>query len=165
MPAVTKSHVLAIGLAVLVIAAALAAGLSALNQQSKPGPSPTPTPSLTPIAVATPAAEPEPATIQGKKIYPSEAIPGDFRVCAVNTTTQQETCTAAGSEPTYSLQVPAGSYRVFALVPSLDPNFRAYYSRFVECGLSVECTDHTPITVTAPASQTLSGIDVGDFYK
>ncbi len=173
MPAITKIHWLAIGASIVVVIGALTVSLSLLGQRSKSNPHPSPTPTATVSASASPsaaaaapnqAAESAPATIQGKKIFPSEAIPSDFRVCAVNVSTEQEVCTAASSAPTYSVQVPAGSYQIYATVPSFDRSYRAYYSRFVTCGLRAECTDHSPITVTVTNGQVLGGIDVGDFY-
>ncbi len=71
---------------------------------------------------------------------------------------------------TYKLRVPAGSYYVFAtIVNGDDPvddarGYKAYYSEFVKCGLSVECPSHEPIKVTVRAGQTLTGIDPGDWY-
>lgn len=172
MPAITKTHLL--GLAAAAIAVALTASLFVLSQQSNPETDPAPTPTVTPAV--TPSVGPassgmagqtgiKSATVEGKKIFPSEAIPNDFRICAVNVATQTETCAAAGGEPTYRLNVPAGSYQVYAVVPSFDPSYRAYYSRFVTCGLTAECTDHSPITITVGDGQIAGGIDVGDFYR
>jgi hypothetical protein len=68
--------------------------------------------------------------------------------------------------------VPPGDYHVFAQLP--DParhgadyakDYRAYYSKFVTCGMSVDCKDHTPIVVTVKSGETVSGIDPQDWYK
>lgn len=165
MTAITKTHWLAIGVAAAVIVGAAAFGFSLLGGPSEPKTSPSPTPTPTPTVTVSPATGSAVATIQGRKIFPSEAIPADFRVCAANLASHAETCTAAGGAPTYRLQVPAGSYRVYAIVPSFDGSYRAYYSRFVTCGLRAECTDHSPLTVTVAAGQTVDGIDAGDFYR
>lgn len=177
MSTIPKTHWLAIGASAAIVVGALVVSLSLFGEQSKTKTSPSPTPTPTPTAAVSAPASPvaaaaapnqaagsAPATIQGQKIFPSEAIPSDFRVCAVNVSTQETVCTAASSAPTYSVPVPAGSYQIYAVVPSFDPNYRAYYSRFVTCGLRAECTDHSPITVTVTGGQVSGGIDVGDFY-
>ena len=44
-------------------------------------------------------------------------------------------------------------------------DYRAYYSKFVKCGMSVDCQDHTPIVVRVKSGETVSGIDPMDWYK
>lgn len=167
---ITKTHLVAIGATTAVIAG-LVGGFIWLGLKSETQTSPVPMATLT-VAAPTPstsAVSSNPsantAVIQGQKIFPSQAIPHDFTVCAVNVANQAEICGLPSSEPTYRLELPAGSYQVYAAVPSFDPSYRAYYSRFITCGLQVECTDHTPITVTVAAGQTSAGLDVGDFYR
>jgi hypothetical protein len=71
---------------------------------------------------------------------------------------------------TYRLRVPAGSYYVFAtIVNGEEPvdnvrGYRAYYSEFVKCGLSINCPSHEPVKITLRAGQTLTGINPGDWY-
>ncbi len=113
--------------------------------------------SPSPVAAAT-------GTITGKVSYPSEGIPPNMKVCAENQVTKVETCTTQANG-TYSLNVPIGSYFVYAVVPSADPKYRAYYNVFVTCGLKYECKDHTPILVEVKAGQTASGVDPQDWYN
>jgi hypothetical protein len=72
----------------------------------------------------------------------------------------------------YKLAVPPGEYHVFAQLP--DPakygagyprDYRAYYSKFVKCGMSVDCRDHSPIVVKVKSGATVRGIDPQDWYQ
>lgn len=147
-------------------------------------PSPSPSPSVGPVTAAeinqqkrgtggtgSTTTQAGNGTVEGSLVYPSQAIPADLRVCAINLAGGGETCSgehvpsgAFKNGQGYRLSLPAGSYRVYAVVPSFDPNYRAYYSAFVTCGYSVNCTDHSPLTVTVAAGQTVTGIEPGDFY-
>jgi hypothetical protein len=168
-----------IGLAALAaVGAGLAAGIL-LGDRSTSVPesaSPSPTASVSPIAETPPAGPSQPAmatgTVEGSLVYPAEAIPPDLRVCAVNLDSSRETCTADRLRESrfkngqgYRLTMAPGRYQIFAVVPSFNPNYRAYYSRFVTCGYAAGCSDHAPITVAITAGQTLTGIEPGDFYK
>ena len=100
-------------------------------------------------------------TITGSLNYPSEGIPDDLEVCANNTITNETVCTndhVTSNEYQhgvgYELIVPAGSYSVYSKLP--DSNYRAYYSEAVLCGLTIECTDHTPLVVKIGANQTVT---------
>lgn len=75
----------------------------------------------------------------------------------------QETVSLAvpANTPEYQLPVPPGTYYIFAW-PEGDVG--GSYSRFVTCGLSVDCPDHSLIPVSVQASETVQGIDICDFY-
>jgi hypothetical protein len=125
------------------------------------------------------AAETWNGVIEGSLSYPSDFIPPDMTVCAENLTTQQRYCTQKhlkGQKYTYKvgykLKVPPGDYQVYAYLP--DPakygagfprDYRAYYSKFVKCGMSVNCKDHSPITVRVKRGKVVSGIDPMDWYR
>jgi hypothetical protein len=109
--------------------------------------------------------------IEGPVSYPSEGIPPDIRVCAVNLVTSRESCTKKltrsgrfRSGQGYRIAVPPGNYQVYAIAPSFDPGYQAFYSAFVVCGYRTTCADHSPITITVRSGQTRSGIEPGDFY-
>ena len=124
-------------------------------------------------------AAPPPGVIEGSLSYPSEFIPDDMTICAENLATKKIYCTNKHINARkyrykvgYKLPVPAGDYHVYAQLP--DParygaeypkDYRAYYSQFVKCGMSVECKDHTPIVVKVKSGETVSGIDPQDWYK
>jgi len=100
--------------------------------------------------------------IWGKLCYPSEYIPAMTLYARDMSTGETVTLEVPENTPQYELRVPGdASYQVFAwTVDGLGGS----YSRFVTCGMSVECTDHSLIPVPVGAGQTVSGIDVCDFY-
>jgi len=109
-------------------------------------------------------------TIEGSLSYPSESIPEDMKVCAVNIMTSKETCTSKhlkSSQYTngtgYKLEVPVGTYNVYAST-SLMPNYKAYYSEAVTCGLESACTSHKPLSVKVSVDKTTSKVDPADWY-
>lgn len=113
----------------------------------------------------------ENGTIEGTLSYPSQFIPEDMQICAEDTNSADKYCTdehIADSKYTtgfgYQLDVPAGTYNVYAYLQS-DPEYRAYYNEFVTCGLSVDCESHQVIDVEVEAGETVSGIDPGDWYN
>ena len=114
-------------------------------------------------------------TIEGSTNYPSEYLPEQI-VCAEPVAGGAETCVTvpAGdpqlSAPAWSLDVAAGQYYVSARVK--DPSaigsdlgeYRAYYTKYVTCGLTYECKDHGKIVVTVEAGKTVTGITPYDWY-
>jgi len=66
------------------------------------------------------------------------------------------------------LGVRAGDYFVYAAGRALGvpppTRFGAGYTKAVPCGLSVDCTDHAPITVHVSARATTTGVDPTDWY-
>ncbi len=106
--------------------------------------------------------------IQGKLSYPSEGVPIDMVICAQRKDTSQNFCTndhiiTPDQPTTYQLEVPAGSYEVYAYVES-SPQVKAYYSEFVTCGLLASCPSHKRIEVAVQGGATLNNIDPGDWY-
>ncbi|MFH1509089.1 MAG: hypothetical protein ABIE68_02920 [bacterium] len=116
-------------------------------------------------------------TITGSLGYPSEAIPTNMMICAVERDTVEEYCTAEQITDDaytygkgYSLVVPEGVYYVYSYVPTLDDfgeeviDYKAYYSDFVTCGQSYECEDHEPIEIVVTAGTIYSEVDPIDWY-
>jgi hypothetical protein len=114
-------------------------------------------------------------TITGALSYPSDFDFPRMIVCAETVNASSIHCTdkrvvnRRTGKITYKLTVPAGSYYVFATIVNGEAvesyrGYKAYYSDFVKCGLSINCPSHAPIKVTLRAGQTVSGIDPGDWY-
>jgi hypothetical protein len=102
-------------------------------------------------------------TITGNLSYPSEGIP-PLRIVAFDLLSMDPAAsvdTVAG-QSTYSLSVPDGIYYVVAY--TLDGRLAGGYTGAVECGLSVDCTDHALIPVPAAGGLAADGIDPGDWY-
>jgi hypothetical protein len=110
--------------------------------------------------------KPAPATngtIRGRLIYPSEVLVAQ-RIIAFRATTMTkaaEVATVQG-QSTYELSVPAGDYYVVAY--TLDGKLAAGYSQAVPCGLSVDCTDHSLISVHVDPGAVLENINPQDWY-
>ncbi|MDO8559201.1 MAG: hypothetical protein Q7R84_02610 [bacterium] len=109
--------------------------------------------------------------IEGSLSYPSDFIPSDMKICAEDTATQEEYCTDTRIRDSkytygngYKIEVPAGSYYVFATTIQYISGYKAYYSSFVTCGLRVDCPSHKPIAVTVNIGEIITGIDPQDWY-
>ena len=125
------------------------------------------------------AAAPQAGVIEGSLSYPSEFIPPDMTICAENLATKKLSCTLKHLKAKkymykvgYKLEVPPGDYQVYAYLPdparygaSYPKDYRAYYSEFVKCGMSVDCPSHVAIVVKVKSGETVSGIDPQDWYK
>ncbi|PIS08801.1 hypothetical protein COT75_04965 [Candidatus Beckwithbacteria bacterium CG10_big_fil_rev_8_21_14_0_10_34_10] len=118
-------------------------------------------------------AEQENGFIEGSLSYPSEGFPTDLVICAQNIVTQDLSCTAdfiKDSKYTYGLgyilKVEAGKYYIYARSPSFgnDPDYKAYFSKFVLCGLKYSCHSHEPILVIVKKQETYKNADPGDWY-
>jgi hypothetical protein len=116
-----------------------------------------------PAPAAEVAGEAAMGAITGRLSYPSDLLPGDLQVCAEDVASSEVSCDSQSEDGTYRLALPPGRYTVWAQTGEW-PGVRAFYSRAVPCGLSVECEDHTPIVVEVTANATVTGIDPGDWY-
>ncbi len=108
-------------------------------------------------------------SIEGSLSYPSEVIP-DLTVCAeeVGNTTNQYCTSDLISNPKYTagrgykLDVAPGKYYVFSYF--ITPDYKAYYTEFVPCGLDISCPSHDKIVVTVNDGDTITNIDPVDWY-
>lgn len=109
--------------------------------------------------------------VTGTLMFPSEVYPTDLQVCAENIYLGVTECTddfvigARTGLYEYTLEVEGGDYYFYAFSASYDPSYYAYYSEFVECGMSVDCDDHTPIEVHVDPGDYVTGIDASDWYN
>lgn len=132
--------------------------------ETKPTATLAPTPVVNALPEASPTAPPPaplPGVISGRLCYPSEYIPA-MTIYARNADTGETwTMHVPMDTLSYEFEVPAGDYLVFAWT---DEGLGGSYSEFVPCGLSVECSDHTPVVVPVAAGQRVTGVDICDFY-
>lgn len=178
--------VLAVAAVALMVAAVTlrpsdTAGTPSSSPTATPSPTATaasPSPSPSPVATATTVATPSPpGSITGELAYPSEFIP-PLTVYAVSITDQRvffsvETpryplpTGATPAKPTYTISgVAPGTYYVLAYRNDDVPNKErpGVYSRYVVCGGTAACADHSLVPVTVRASETVREIDVTDWY-
>ena len=121
---------------------------------------------------ASPAATAQAGVISGRLSFPSEFLPAQaiYAISAggnsyyrVETVSYQARYRILGVRP--------GKYFVYSTRLPLYPgstdvmHFGAGYTKAVSCGLSSDCTDHTPIPVQVRPTETTSGIDVTDWYE
>lgn len=166
-----KGIIIATG-AVLIIGLGVGAYWLGTQKKAAPKMPPTLTPSPSPISTITPSPTPIPqtGTIEGSMSFPGEGIAEYIEICAENQSTKEVFCTSEHIQNQkytygigYMLDVPAGTYLVYALDP--NANYQAYYSEFVTCGLSVDCSSHEPILVEVKAGETISEVDPQDWYQ
>ncbi|MEK7595639.1 MAG: hypothetical protein AAB443_03595 [Patescibacteria group bacterium] len=102
-------------------------------------------------------------TIKGKLCYPSEGVPPlDIYVKNMEDGAVLTLSTKA-NQGTYLVEkVPVGLYVIFAYPK--NSNFGGLYSPAVACGLSVDCTDHSPSIVKVEEGKTVENIDICDWY-
>lgn len=128
-----------------------------------PGELPGEIPGLLPGATEGPPILDLAGAITGNLSYPSEGIP-PLKVVAfdVGTQTPVTSVDTVAGQTTYSLPVPPGIY--FVVAYTLDGQLAGGYTKAVQCGLSVECTDHSLLPVPAAHGIAMDGIDPADWY-
>lgn len=121
-----------------------------------------------PASAANDLPTPTLADVRGKIVgslgYPSEGIP-ELTVIAFDTLNQKKYFTIDTKVNQSSFTIPdvdPGSYYVVAY--QKDSDFSGSYTKAVPCGLSVECTDHSMIDVIVNPGETVSGVEVRDWY-
>ncbi|MBW8010135.1 MAG: carboxypeptidase regulatory-like domain-containing protein [Chloroflexi bacterium] len=120
------------------------------------------TPTTSPPAT-DPVINPDPnGVVNGTVCFPSEFIPEmTIYLQEINTNNTTEV-NIAENQNVFSQQVPSGTYIAYAWL--LDFSIGGSYSQAVPCGLSVNCIDHSLIQFPVGGGQTVSGIDVCDWY-
>lgn len=125
-------------------------------------------PSSTPSPTSTPSTGK--GVVEGSLSYPSEGIPEDMYVCAETAAGESVDCTQeqiTGEEYEYGvgykLEISPGTYFIYAKLP--ESEYKAYYTEFVTCGLSVDCESHEKIKVSVKAGEVVQNIDPIDWYN
>lgn len=102
--------------------------------------------------------------IAGSLSYPSYYVPEDMQVCAEETSSKEVTCKDGFEDDSYEMELPAGTYQVWARTDEAGGDYRAYYNEAVKCGLDVSCKDRTVIDVTIKNGETVADVDPADWY-
>ena len=100
--------------------------------------------------------------LRGEVRFPS-CTPPRITVCAEPVSGGKLSCTATDARGHYRLRVSHGRYYVFARADEFLQS-RAYFTRAVQCGLDIVCTDHAKIPVQVDAGQIATGVDPADWF-
>jgi hypothetical protein len=102
-------------------------------------------------------------SIAGSLSFPSEVIPALTVVAYQQGSQNWFAARTVEHQGDFQIDnVPPGQYTVVAY--AFDADFGGGYSQAVPCGLSVDCNDHSLITVEVTAGQTTSDVDPTDWY-
>lgn len=101
--------------------------------------------------------------IEGTLGYPSSGIP-PLEVYAINTQKDEVYMIETEQNQTEFIfsGLPVGIYHVVAY--TTDGGLSGGYSKAVECGLTVECTDHSLVDVDVKAGAVTQDVEVKDWY-
>lgn len=104
--------------------------------------------------------------ISGRVGYPSEGVPPmDLYIVSVDDATHYYKVPVGGSNGSFfTLSVDPGRYHLIAYLTMNGNTMAGAYTEFSRCGLSVECADHSLITVAVAAGATVEGVEVTDWY-
>ncbi len=123
---------------------------------------------LLPIA---PSPVPPPGAIEGIVGFPSSGVP-DMDIYAVEVTDEAHEPRVYKKRTFKSPAIVGfriegivpGNYNVIARPVNIEYRDCGGYSASVLCGLAIECSDHSLISVRVKAGQTTKGIEVTDWY-
>lgn len=138
-----------------VLAGELTSGIAVCDWYGQSGDVPYPP------GVQAPEAN-DPGSLSGTLNYPSSFIPAQT-IVAFSVSEPGSYYYVTTSEGTSYYQIsnlPAGEYQVVAYTNGLAGG----YSFAVGCGLSVNCTDHSLVTVEVKSGQDMGGINPQDWY-
>lgn len=112
-------------------------------------------------------AQPRRGSISGVVGFPGEEIPA-LRIYAIAVDGKTHySVTSARKQPRFSItDVPPGRYFIVAypVTKGDTPAEAGGWTRFVQCGMSVQCKDHSLVPVTVTAGGTAAGVNVADWY-
>ncbi len=141
------------------IATSVAATLTAVHSSEA---SETEAADLTPAATPSSTISPTSGTITGQICYPSDMIPAMTAYFEETNTHILTTLPIAEDQGTYSIDLTPGTYHAYAWRDGYS--FGGSYSQAVPCGLNVSCTDHSLIPILVTAGETVSDVDICDWY-
>ncbi|MBL8050358.1 MAG: carboxypeptidase regulatory-like domain-containing protein [Anaerolineales bacterium] len=102
-------------------------------------------------------------SIAGQLSYPSNFIPSQTVVAFDANSSAYYYVVTNENQSTYQIDnLPPGNYYVVAYLQ--DGTLSAGYSQAVLCGLSVECTDNSLVSVAVTSGQVTNGVNPQDWY-
>ena len=125
------------------------------------------------IAFALTSCASTTGVVQGKLCFPSEYVPAmNVYLKASGSTTVYKLVSKENQQTFTFKKIPEGSYVAFAYTTEatmLDLNNKKSkgsggYTRFVPCGLSIDCKDHTLISFKVTKGKTTDAISICDWY-
>jgi hypothetical protein len=145
----------ALAAAVGVVLASCAAPFGSVVTSASPTVGTTATPSAALGAIAGTLSYPS-SSIPPLAVYALRVGPGQPPYYRVQTVQDQSSFVI---EP-----VTRGTYHVISYAPGAGGKLAGAYTRFVICGSTPSCTDHSLASVTVQAGQRVDGIPVTDWY-
>ncbi len=105
-------------------------------------------------------------TVTGSVCFPSEYIPEMTLYFQELTRGDLAYLNHPQDQSSYSINLSPGTYLAFAYpVNSGSQDTGGSYSQAVNCGLGVECTDHSPFIFEVKPGEEISGVDICDWYS
>lgn len=116
---------------------------------------------------AAAAGQEAPGSIAGTVGFPAEEVPAlRIYAIAVKGGTHYAVATKRKQARFLLKGIPAGQYYVvgYPATKGESPAEAGGWTRFVQCGMSVQCKDHSLVPITVAAGKTTAGINVADWY-
>jgi len=93
----------------------------------------------------TPTQTTDLGQVTGSICYPSEAIPAMTAFFENQASGQATQLDIAENQGDYSIQLEPGEYLAYAYREGESIKIGGMYSQAIACGLTVDCSDHTPL--------------------
>jgi hypothetical protein len=117
-----------------------------------------------PQAELEPELEEIPGTITGKVCFPGGHLPEMTLFIQEVNSGQMTEMHIAENQTSYSVDLEPGRYIAFAYINS-GATFGGSYSELVLCGFGNDCTDHTLVEFEVVSGQSLTSVDICDWYS
>jgi hypothetical protein len=100
----------------------------------------------------------------GKICFPSEFIPSMTAYFQNDGSGVITTMHIAENQTSYTFELESGEYLVYAYPEEESISLGGMYSAAVACGLTADCSDHTPLIFVILPGETTASIDICDWY-
>jgi hypothetical protein len=112
----------------------------------------------------TPESIQSTGVVMGKICVPGSFIPSMTAYFQNDVTGAITEMQIGENQTNYTFELEPGEYIAFAYPQERSSSLGGMYSEAVPCGLSVECTDHTPLVFAILPGETTDRIDICDWY-